>query len=257
MQLADSLNLARHPSRRERRRRRAGLRELPPPRHVAARGAPRGGRERRRRLREARHRAGRASDDRVRLGQPDWAAARRQRLVRFLRRRARAALRAHGARGHPRVLRERHGRPSAALRREHPGPQARPARPRRRLSRSVRRRPRRAVRRTRRRCRGRPVGRRACARRHPHDARVDQHPLRRVVQPSVDRGERRGRGDDRSAAGQGADLRPRRCDLAAHRRLRRPAQGAGAASSRTATSPISVATSRTTATSSWSVATTA
>ena len=110
--------------------------ELPPPRHVAARV-----------LREvvesgvdgyaSRHRARRASDDRVSSRRTRLGLARRQRLVRFYGD-ALAALSAR-SRGHPRVLRERHRRPGPALRCEHPGSQARPARSRGRLSRSVRR----------------------------------------------------------------------------------------------------------------------
>ena len=57
-----------------------------------------------------------------------------------------------------------------------------------------------ALRRPRRRRRGRPVGGRAHPRLHQPPDGGDPHPLRRVVQPGVDRGERRGRRDGRGAA---------------------------------------------------------
>ena len=94
------------PSRRTGRDRGSGVHQLLPRADLAAR-RPAVGRRGRRRLR-ARRRSGRAPDQpRVRLGQPDRAAARRRRPLGRGRRRDRERARGPGRRGAPRVLPER------------------------------------------------------------------------------------------------------------------------------------------------------
>ena len=161
------------------------------------------------------------------------------------------ALRAHRSRGHPRVLRERHRRPGPALRCEHPGSQARPARSRGRLSRSVRRGPRRSSTTgpTTLLEAGRWGGERVLEDIRTTLESINIHYDEWYSQASI---EESGAVAETIEVlrGKGLIFDRERCDLAAHRRLRRPARGARADASRTATSPIWVATSPTTATSS-------
>ena len=144
MQLAESSEPRAHPSRRERRGRRAGLRQLPP---RTTRGCTTCSARWSRAASTATPSPTSGNGERVMIefvsANPTgplhvgngWFASYGDALARLLR--------AHRSRGHPRVLRERHRRPDPALRCEHPGSQARPARSRGRLSRSVRRGPRR------------------------------------------------------------------------------------------------------------------
>ena len=97
-ELAASLIDAAHPPRRDRRGRRARIRQLPPARHVAPRGARATSSSRASTATPSPTRPRRAGDGRVRVREPDRPAPRRQRLVRFLRRRARPGC--SSARGH-------------------------------------------------------------------------------------------------------------------------------------------------------------
>ena len=109
----------------------------------------------------------RAGAGRVRLGQPDGADPRRQRLVRLLRRLAGPAAHPLRLRGQPRVLRQRHRRADPPARRVGAGPAGGRAHPRGRLPQRLRQGPGQRLRRPRRHHRGRPVGRRAHPRLHP------------------------------------------------------------------------------------------
>ena len=166
------------------------LRQLPPRRDLAPRRAVRRRRGGHRRLRHPRGGHRRAGDDRVRLGQPDRAGARGQRVVRLVRRRARTGAGALRVRRDPRVLRERHRRADPRARRQRAGPIQGRARSRGRLQQRLREGPRLRLRRTRRRHRGRPVGRQPHHRLHPAPDGSGAHRLRRVVQPGVHRGQR-------------------------------------------------------------------
>ena len=140
------------------------------------------------------------------------------------------AARPHRPRGQPGVLRQRHRRADPPARRQPARPPPGRARARGRLPRRVRRRAGQDLRRPRRRHRGRPVGRRAHPRRHPLHHGVDPHPLRRVVQPGVHRGVRRGGRDRRAAAGQRALVTEEDGALwFESERVRRPPRAAGAA----------------------------